>query len=103
MTEIIHKASIVITSIDHIIKILPEQGCIEIQRDAPGKRHDWHRHAHNETLSILKGAITFSLEGGEHPCGPGAVVRLCAHQWQQSGAQGAIYIIAFRDLPIPGQ
>lgn len=102
MTEIVKNAATGFSSIDRIIEILPEQGCVEIQRDASNKVHDWHRHPNAETLIVLKGEMMFSLEGGDHRCGPGDVLRLSADALHKStaGSQGAIYIVAFRDLPI---
>ncbi|MGG7518158.1 cupin domain-containing protein [Allorhizobium undicola] len=102
MTEILRQVSARFERIEDIIGILPDQGCIEVQRDGPGKLHDWHRHPNEETLIVLEGEITFSLESGDNLCKPGDVLRLSGNELHKStaGPQGAIYLIAFRGLAI---
>ena len=41
---------------DLIFNALPDQGCIEIQRDVPGKEHAWHTHETDETIVVLDGS-----------------------------------------------
>lgn len=83
-----------------ILGILPEQGSIEVQRDAPGKLHDWHKHDTDETLIIIGGAIRFFWENGETTCKPGDVINLPAGDRHGSEAlgDGATYLIAFRRI-----
>lgn len=102
MTEVIRSIHTDFSLLEDVIQILPEQGCIEVQHDGPGKVHDWHQHANEETLIILKGKMTFSLESGVHVCGPGDMLHLCANDRHRSvaGPQGAVYLIAFRRLDI---
>jgi hypothetical protein len=38
-----------------ILDLLPEQGCVELQRDAAGKVHHFHTHAVDEILLIISG------------------------------------------------
>lgn len=100
MTEIIKQIDLKLSEIADIIKILPEQGYIEIQSDSPGKVHDWHRHPNEETLIVLRGQMTFSLENGDHVCDPGDALQLSANHLHKStaGPQGSVYLIAFRRL-----
>ncbi|MCW5261849.1 cupin domain-containing protein [Verminephrobacter eiseniae] len=102
MTEVIRNIHTDFSLLEDVIQILPEQGCIEVQHDGPGKVHDWHQHANEETLIILKGKMTFALESGVHVCGPGDMLHLCANDRHRSvaGPQGAVYLIAFRRLDI---
>ena len=100
MTEIVKNAAIGFSSIDRIIEILPEQGCVEIQRDAPNKVHDWHRHPNAETLIVLKGEMTFSLEDGDHRCGPGDVLRLSADALHKSMAGAPSISSPFAIFPL---
>lgn len=85
-----------------IFGILPEQGSIEVQRDAPGKLHDWHKHDTDETLIIVGGAVRFFWENGERTCRPGDVINLPAGDRHGSEAldDGATYLIALRRLTL---
>ena len=81
-----------------ILELLPEQGCVELQRDAAGKVHHFHTHAVDEILVIIKGRLNFVWEGGERICGAGDTILLPAGTPHQSEALdgGAIYAIATR-------
>ncbi|HBF32518.1 cupin domain-containing protein [Rhizobium sp.] len=105
MTEVVRQISKDFSSLVDILGIVPEQGCIEVQRDGPGKVHDWHRHPNEETLIILQGDITFSLESGDIVCGPGDALMLSANDLHKSaaGPNGVVYLIAFRWLGLEGK
>jgi|SRR5450830_253783 len=81
----------------YIKDFLPNQGCIEVQRDAPGKEHKLHEHTIDETLVIIDGAIKFYWEGGEKICQEGDLIRLPAGTPHGSIAlsSGASYLIVF--------
>lgn len=83
-----------------IYSILPDQGCVEIQRDAAGKEHTWHTHQIDETLIVLEGALRFYWPEGEHIFQEGVVISLPAGTPHGSVAMegGATYLIAFRPL-----
>lgn len=88
---------------DFLISIIPEQGCIELQRDQPLKVHDWHEHTCDETLLVLDGNITFSVPQGDISCRRGDYINLSAGTRHRSraGKDGCIYVIAFRTLNLP--
>ncbi len=80
-----------------ILALLPEQGCVELQRDAAGKVHHFHTHPVDEILVIIKGALKFEWDGGERICRPGDTILLPAGTRHQSEAlDEAIYAIATR-------
>jgi quercetin dioxygenase-like cupin family protein len=81
-----------------ILDLLPEQGCVELQRDAAGKVHHFHTHAVDEILLIISGRLNFMWDGGERICGAGDTILLPAGTLHQSEALdgGAIYAIATR-------
>jgi len=81
-----------------ILDLLPEQGCVELQRDAAGKVHHFHTHAVDEILVIISGRLNFMWEGGERVCGAGDTILLPAGTLHRSEALdgGAIYAIATR-------
>lgn len=80
--------------------LLPQQGCIEVQRDAPGKEHRTHSHPTDETLIIVDGALTVYADGVDYVCRKGDVIDLPAGTVHGSTAspEGAIYLIAFERL-----
>lgn len=82
--------------------VLPDQGCIEVQRDVTGKEHAWHTHKSDETLIVLDGGLRFYWEEGECFCLPGDVVALPAGTLHGSIALdgGATYLIAFHDVTL---
>ena len=86
-----------------ISRMLPDQGCIEVQRDVAGKEHAWHRHTTDETLVILEGKVRFYWDAGEKICGPGTVISLPAGTMHGSVALegGATYLIAFHQVDLP--
>jgi mannose-6-phosphate isomerase-like protein (cupin superfamily) len=84
------------------VSALPEQGCVQLQRDVPGKLHDWHSHESDETLIILRGSLDFEWEEGRQQCRPGDVIELpagCRHRSIATGS-GATYLIAFRRFDV---
>lgn len=88
--------------IDLISKTLPDQGCVEVQRDVPGKEHIWHRHKTDETIVVLDGSLRFYWEQGDRLCFPGDVISLPAGSLHGSQAldDGATYLIAFHHVNI---
>lgn len=80
-----------------IDKLLPDQGCIEVQRDVEGKEHGWHSHDTDETLVIIDGRVRFYWDQGQKICTPGTVISLPAGMLHGSVALegGATYLIAF--------
>lgn len=87
---------------DILKMMLPEQGSIEIQRDFPGKIHDWHIHKVDETLLIIEGELDFFYDEKRITCIPGNVIHLPANTRHKSIAAGAgcIYTIATENLTI---
>src|SRR5215470_1935523 len=85
-----------------LLAALPEQGCIELQHDAPGKEHPWHIHEDDETLIIIAGALRLYWEGGARDCRAGDVIELPAGARHGSIAldDGATYAIAFRKVEL---
>ena len=83
--------------VDHM---LPDQGCIEVQRDVEGKEHAWHSHDVDETLVVIRGRLRFYWDGGETVCGPSTVICLPAGMRHGSVALegGATYLIAFHHV-----
>ena len=81
-----------------ILELLPDQGCIELQRDAAGKVHSFHTHPVDEILVIISGRLNFTWDGGERVCSAGDTILLPAGTRHQSEAmeEGAIYAIATR-------
>jgi quercetin dioxygenase-like cupin family protein len=86
-----------------IERLLPDQGCIEVQRDVAGKEHAWHKHDTDETLVILEGRVRFYWDQGERICSPGTVISLPAGMLHGSVALdgGATYLIAFHQVDLP--
>ncbi|QIE43570.1 cupin domain-containing protein (plasmid) [Rhodobacteraceae bacterium SC52] len=86
-----------------LMRLLPDQGSIEVQRDVEGKEHAWHRHATDETLVVLEGSVRFYWDQGEKICGPGTVISLPAGMLHGSVALegGAVYLIAFHSVNLP--
>ncbi len=79
--------------------LLPEQGSIELQRDAAGKIHDWHYHSVDEELYLLEGELELSWiqddQRRDHCCRGGSMVHLPAgtvHR-SQAGRGQCVYII----------
>jgi len=85
-----------------IESLLPDQGCIEVQRDVSGKEHAWHSHESDETLVILEGKVHFYWEGGTRVCEPGDVISLPSGVRHGSIALdgGATYLIAFQNVQL---
>lgn len=83
-----------------IARLLPEQGCLELQQDAPGKVHDWHVHPHDETLVILDGQLHFEAGACQGVARATDVISLPARTRHRSvsGPQGCRYLIAFADV-----
>lgn len=83
--------------------VLPDQGAVEVQHDAPLKEHPWHSHETDETLIFLTGSARFFHKGGAFDCAPGDVVALPAGvvHGSRAGADGCTYVIAFGRLGVP--
>jgi quercetin dioxygenase-like cupin family protein len=98
MTRIIAGTKTELSVDPFILDLLPEQGCVELQRDAAGKVHHFHTHAVDEILLIISGRLNFMWEGGERICEAGDTILLPAGTLHQSEALdgGAIYAIATR-------
>jgi quercetin dioxygenase-like cupin family protein len=98
MTEIIAGTKTEFAIDPDILELLPDQGCVELQRDAAGKVHHFHTHPVDEILVIISGALNFVWEGGERICRPGDTIILPAGTLHQSEAldDGALYAIATR-------
>jgi quercetin dioxygenase-like cupin family protein len=99
----IHQSKVDPANIDAIIlKSLPDQGCVEVQRDVAGKEHAWHQHEVDETIIVLGGALRFYWEEGERVCFPGDVINLPARSPHGSQAldNGATYLIAFHNVQL---
>jgi mannose-6-phosphate isomerase-like protein (cupin superfamily) len=78
-----------------LLDLLPAQGCLELQRDAPGKVHDFHTHPVDEILLILAGSLRFSWGDQHKVCYPGDKIFLPAGTRHKSEAlgEGAVYAI----------
>ena len=99
----IHQSGIDPKNLNELIfRSLPDQGCIEVQRDVTGKEHAWHTHKSDETIIVLDGSLRFYWEEGECICFPGDVVALPAGTLHGSVALdgGATYLIAFHDVAV---
>ena len=85
-----------------ILQARPIQGCIEVQRDVPGKEHAWHQHKVDETIVVLDGSLKFYWTEGERICVPGDVISLPANSPHGSQAldKGATYLIAFHAVAV---
>ena len=98
MTQIIsgHKTEFAIDPA--ILRLLPEQGSIELQHDAAGKVHHLHTHPVDEILLIISGRLNFMWDGGERIVSAGDTIMLPAGTLHQSEALegGAVYAIAMR-------
>lgn len=90
------------TLADIIMRSLPQQGSVEVQRDSAGKEHAWHSHQTDETIIVLQGGLRFYWENGEKSCGAGDVISLPKGERHGSVAldKGAIYLVAFNDLAL---
>ena len=86
-----------------IEKLLPDQGCIEVQRDVPFKEHSWHHHPTDETIVVLEGKLRFYWDAGEKIGGAGTVISIpCGmHHGSVAQEEGATYLIAFHQVNLP--
>jgi len=84
-----------------VMKLLPETGSIEVQRDTAYREHKTHTHTTNETLLIISGAITFTVGERKIDCSSGDRILLTAETAHSSiaGKNGCLYVIAleFKD------
>ena len=87
-----------------LLRLLPEQGSFELQRDQSGKTHDWHFHSLDEELFILSGQVllfwvTGRNECHEKYCVPGTWITLPAgtRHGSVAGHEGAVYMIRPKD------
>lgn len=83
-------------------RLLPPQGCIEVQHDASGKEHSWHHHNNDETLVIINGGIHFYWNDNEKFCESGDVISLPSGIRHKSVAieNGAVYLIVFQHIDL---
>ncbi|WP_273720162.1 MULTISPECIES: cupin domain-containing protein [unclassified Bartonella] len=90
---------------DILKMMLPKQGSIEIQRDFPGKIHDWHTHKVDETLLIIEGELDFFYSEKRITCTPGNMIHLPANTTHKSVAAdtGCIYAIATEILALENE
>ena len=81
---------------DAVRALLPAQGSVEVQRDAPGRWHPLHTHPVNEILHIVTGSMEFHVHGERHHALPGATIKLPAGTPHSSvaGPGGCVYLIA---------
>jgi quercetin dioxygenase-like cupin family protein len=95
MTQIIPATRTEISIDRAILDLLPEQGSVELQRDAAGKVHHFHTHPVDEILVIVSGRLNFWWDGGERVCGAGDTILLPAGTLHQSQAlDDSVYAIA---------
>jgi quercetin dioxygenase-like cupin family protein len=95
MTRIIAAEKTQISIDPAILDLLPEQGSVELQRDAAGKVHHFHTHPVDEILMIISGRLNFLWDGGERVCSAGDMILLPAGTRHQSEAlDDSIYAIA---------
>jgi quercetin dioxygenase-like cupin family protein len=84
---------------DTVARFLPRQGGVEVQRDEPGKVHDWHSHDVHETLVVLSGGMDLEFVADGEIAGTGAEahsrVELPRHTVHRSTARatGCVYVI----------
>ncbi|WP_255298303.1 cupin domain-containing protein [Brevibacillus dissolubilis] len=78
-----------------VLKLLPTQGFIEIQRDLPSWEHPTHTHPVNEILLIVEGSITFMVGELAMTCRSGDQLLLPKHTVHSSvaGPEGCTYLI----------
>jgi quercetin dioxygenase-like cupin family protein len=81
-----------------VMKLLPETGSVEVQRDTPNREHKAHTHSTNETLLIISGEITFTVGDKNITCTSGDRILLTAETVHSSiaGNDGCLYIIALQ-------
>jgi quercetin dioxygenase-like cupin family protein len=95
MTRIIAATRTEIPIDPAILDLLPEQGSVELQRDAAGKVHHFHTHPVDEILMIISGRLDFMWDGGERICVAGDTILLPAVTLHQSEAlDDSVYAIA---------
>lgn len=87
-TTITQLAEASLADLETLIRsLLPTQGAIEVQYDAPEKRHEWHHHDCDETLVILRGALSFEIDDRTFHCQRGDVIKLPKYTKHASEAQ----------------
>jgi len=83
-----------------ILALLPEQGSVELQRDAAGKVHHFHTHPVDEILVIIRGALKFEWDGGERICRPGDFLATIYHHLGIDAEKITINDFSGRPTPI---
>jgi mannose-6-phosphate isomerase-like protein (cupin superfamily) len=85
-----------------VYELLPTTGSIEVQRDTPHRRHDWHSHPTDETLLVIDGDMIFETNSGARYCRPGDRILLPQglRHASTAGPDGCVYLIALRWLPM---
>ena len=94
--QIVEKRRVPLDSV--LMELLPPQGSVEVQRDAPGHRHEPHTHPVDELICVVDGVITFRA-GKELTCTPGDRLLLPAGTVHESvaGSTGCVYVIRVAD------
>ena len=81
-----------------VMKLLPETGSVEVQRDTPYREHKTHTHPTNETLLIISGDIAFTVGSKTINCSSGYRALLPSETVHSSiaGKNGCLYILALK-------
>ena len=69
--------------------------------DPPGRAYEPHTHDHDEVIALVRGGITFDIDGADYPLAPGDVLFLPAgtvHAAQAHPAEGATYLFGTRNV-----
>ena len=71
-----------------------------VWHDGPAADYAPHTHEHDESLWVVRGLITFGVEGRSHALGPGDRLMLPAGTLHSAvaGRDGATYLIGRRSL-----
>jgi len=66
--------------------------------DTPGSRYEPHTHPHDESLWLVAGEITFTIDDADHRLGVGDRLQLPANTIHAAtaGPQGATYFVGQR-------
>lgn len=88
-----------------VADLLPPTGSVEVQYDSPFRSHLTHFHPVDETLHIIKGAISFEYKGKTVECKPGDRLLLPANtpHLSTAGSDGCLYVITTRLVASPGE
>ncbi|GAK13414.1 cupin domain-containing protein [Geomicrobium sp. JCM 19039] len=93
------KTATEVVKLDHVISdLLPscQTGSVEVQRDIPHHEHEPHTHPCDELLHVIRGSITFYIDGEPFTCFKGdrlSLKRNTPHS-SKAGPNGCTYVIA---------